>query len=423
VITYTRIGCVIVFKLYLKEKFMEQVTNLESNEVKQQRPTRRFGNHIPNKYSVINPAENPVFNQFANIAGLDISLGASISFYINKLDHNQFSELLETLPDTNAKKQFSKPQQRNRPLNWLYAISFASQGKKPCVTLSKSIETYNGFEIDKDGKRIITFGYTDLTFDFSKLPLVKAEDGAPAYPYGIMFFSDIYNDYDNYNAVISCIPDRKNDISRCNFIRPVDFDHRGPLHCSGKFKMNGNYIIFYVANEIEKQEDTFLPDVTIINIPVTVFRDHKQGYVIKETDVCNIKKRSTCVVSFVEHIIDIFKFYGVTNVQFIGEIIHAFGYDPLEYNYPPSLGDERSYYYGGNKVHMGSKENNSRHNKPFMMRGNNIFNYLDEVNKKDNAKIILPAPTEDTSSEARNKKFDKKGKGTKRPPPKGGGFL
>jgi hypothetical protein len=62
---------------------------------------------------------------------------------------------------------------------------------------------------------------------------------------------------------------------------------------------------------------------------------------------------------------------------------------------------------------MGSKENNSRHNKPFMMRGNNIFNYLDEVNKKDNAKIILPAPTENSSPESKTKKFDKKAKGNK----------
>jgi hypothetical protein len=391
--------------LCFKEKFMEQVASLETRDLKMQRPNRRFGNHVPNRYLTINPVDNPVFNQFSNLAGLNISLGSSVSFYVNKLDHNQFSELLESLPDTNSKKRINKSQQKDKPLNWINAISFTPQGKKPCLPIEESINIYNGFDIDKDGRRIISYGYADLTFDFSKLPLVKAKDGYPAYPFGIMFFSDLYNNYDNYSVVISCIPERKNDVSRCSYIYPVDFFHKGPVHCSGKFKTNGNYIIFYVANEIEKQESALFPDVTIINIPVTVFRDHKQGHIIKETGICNIRKGSTCVSSFVDHIVDILKYYGVTDVQFIGEIIHASGYDPVEYNYPPSLGDERSYYYGGNKVRMGSKENHLRHTKSFAQNNSkNVFSYLNAINEKNNAKIVVKAPLPDSDKKGKTKK-------------------
>jgi hypothetical protein len=367
-------------------------------------PNRKFGSKVPNKYQVINPRNNAIFNQLSNIAGLDITLGVNLCFYVNKLNHNQLDSLLNTISDPSAKQRVTKTQQKNKPVNWISAISYASQGKNPCDILTESINTYNAFEIDKEGKKVNSYGFANLTFDFSKLPLIKAEDGAPAYPFGIFFFSDIYNNYDNYNAVISCIPNLKNEVSECPYIKPIDFDVRGPVYCNGNFRMNGNFVIFYVTNEIEKQEGEFYPDVTIINIPVIAFRDFKTRYLIKEAAVCQIKKGSTCVSSFIDYICkEIFSFYGVKDNQFIGEVIHAFGYDAEKYNYPLSTSNGSKMYYGGNHVHMGSKVNQLRHDKPFGYNKTNLFNYLDEINKKSNTKIILTTPDSQPSPDGEKK--------------------
>jgi hypothetical protein len=139
-------------------------------------------------------------------------------------------------------------------------------------------------------------------------------------------------------------------------------------------------VIFYVAREIEKQEDVFFPDITIVNIPVATIRKRDNGYLVDRTGVTGILKGNNCVSDIVLYLKGIFDFYQVSDNQFIGEIIHAAGYDPIEYGYPPSAGDPRSSYYGGNHAHLGTKGNGFRYEHPTFPKNNNIFNYLEEIN-------------------------------------------
>jgi hypothetical protein len=378
---------------------MEQVTQQTSYEAsdgrnRQRFPNRKFGNRIPNRFQTINPSENLIYNQLSAAGGLNINLGADVSFYVNKLSYGQFQEVLNSLPDPNAKKKVNRLQKFDKPINWVSTISYSDRGKRPCEPIEDSIAIYQSMDIDSDAKRIISYGYADLTFDFSRLNLLQAQDGYPEYPFGIIFFSDLRNEYNDYNAVISCIPERRNTAAGCSFIHPIDISRQGPVHCDGKFRQYGNFIIFYVDNEIEKREGIYYPDITVISIPVSVFRDHKQGHIIKETGICSLKKGSICISDIIEYLIrEIFVFYGVSNNQFIGEVIHAFGYDPVKYNYPPSLGDERSRYYGGNTAHVGTKSNGFRKETPFR-KGNNLFNYLDEITKKDNTFVVTTSTKE-----------------------------
>jgi hypothetical protein len=365
----------------------------------------RFGNHrVPNQYSPINLANNAIYNQLGLEAGLDIALGVNMCFYVNKLDHRQSSDLITSFPNNTLK---GGKKQDIKPANWLSATSYSSFGKNPSDIFTESIDLYNSFDIEQEAKRIASYGISTLAMDFSKLPLLKeAKDGWPAYPFGIMFFSDLNNGFDSFNATISTIPERRKDVSRYPYIMPINYDSRGKASCTGKYRIRGNFIIFYVTKEIEKQEGLFFPDVTIINVPVSLMRESKENWhIIKSVYACNIKKASNCVLTgFVEYIVQhIFGFYGFTDAQPIAEIIHAFGYDPMDYSYPPSASDERSKYYGGNHVHVGTRSNFTRREKP-VDHNTNIFNYLNEINKKNETSIIVSAKKEPDNTKRRDKK-------------------
>jgi hypothetical protein len=382
----------------------------------------RYGN-IPNKFSVINPTENAVFNEYAEKADLAIDLGANVCFYVNKLDHTQFEKFVDSIPDKetnmNLKNKLDQKMKNNAAINWISTISFTPHGKYPCESLKDSMAIYSSFDIDAEAKRMSSYGLVKVSFDFSKLPLVKADDGAPFYPFGIFFFSDMYNQYDDYQAVISCLNNRRRDVSNCSYLKPIDFKCEGPVTCTGKFKYKGSFVIFFVANEIEKQEGVFYPDVTIIDIPVAAFRE--QTATIKTTGICSIQKASNCVYDFVNHVVkDVFSFFGVKDQNYMGEVVHAFGYNPLDYNFPPSNGDDKARYYGGNHVHSGNGHDGkfNKYEKPFNRR-NNLFNYLSEVSTKKED-IVIPAKEEapvDTPPEKKQtsnpKKRNNRGNGKK----------
>jgi hypothetical protein len=359
----------------------------------------RVGNRIPNRYTVINQANNQIYNSLVNGAGLNISLGANVCFYTNKLNNNQFTSLLDSIFDPATKKEVSDSQRNKRAINWISTTAFTDQGKNPCDSMREAIFKYNNFNLDYEGKRISSYGIAELRLDFSRLPIIK-EGGCSVYPYGCFFFSDLSNGYDNYVASISCVQERINDVMNYKYIKPVPFDSQdGIISCAGKFRTQGNFIIFYVANEIEKQEDQFYPDITIINITVGCAREQKSPYIVKESFVCNIRKGSNCVGNIIDYITrDIFSFYGVNDLQFCGEIIHAFGFDPLEYSFPPSLGDERSrhYIYENNPSPMNTAGHNYRHTKPFTVK-TNLFSYLDSINKKNEVNIVLHQNDENKS--------------------------
>jgi hypothetical protein len=387
----------------------------------------RYGN-IPNKFSVINPNENAVYNEYVAKAGLQIALGANVCFYVNKLNHAQFEQFVESIPDketnTNLKNKLDQKMRNNAAINWISTLSFTPQGKYPCASLKDSMAIYSSFDIEAEAKRISSYGMAKVTFDFSQLPLLKADDGAPFYPYGIFFFSDMHNEYDDYQAVISCLGNRRRDVTKCTYLKPIDFAHEGPVTCTGKFRNKGSFVIFFVANEIEKQEGVFYPDVTIIDIPVAVFRE--PSATIKTTGICNIQKGSNCVTDFVNHVVkDLFSYYGVRDQFYMGEIVHAFGYNPLDYNFPPSSGDDKSRYYGENHAHFGQNREGkyNKYDKPFNYR-NNLFNYLNEVNAKRDDTLVseqdapvdeVPPPVK-TPPPHQNSKKNNKGKGGNRKP-------
>jgi hypothetical protein len=383
---------------------MDQNKNLASNgEAKNQ---GRFTHRVPNHYSPINLANNSIYNQLGLEAGLNINLGASMCFYVNKLDINQLNKLFASFPNNAAKTD--RKQDKFKTLNWLSTTSYAPLGKNPSDVFKDSMELYNSFDIEREGKRITSYGLASVSMDFSKLPLVKSEDGFAAYPFGILFFSDLNNGFDSFNAAISTIPERRKDAQKCPYIAPINYDYRGQASCVGKYRLRGNFVIFYVSKEIEKQAGKFCPDINIINIPVGVVRDQKDWHIIKSTYACNIKRTSNCVMtSFIEYIVrDIFGFYGFTDAQPIAEIINAFGYDPIEYNYPPSISDEKSKYYGGNHVHISLSRNNfSRSEKPFD-RNANLFSYLNAISKDSEIDIAVSAPKKekDTSAKGKEKK-------------------
>jgi hypothetical protein len=355
----------------------------------------RFRDRIPNRYVVINPGTNPTYNQLVNLADLDVLLGSHVCFYVNKLDHRQFDDLLATIPDPATRQWVMRNQKTKRNINWLSATSYVPMGKNPCEPVAESIDLYNGFNLDQEGKRISLYGISELSIDFSKLPLVLSkEDNSPLYPFGIIFFSDLTNGFDDYSATVSSLPERVNEISHYKYIHPVSDDIKGIVTCKGKFRYRGNFIVFYVTNEIEREENVFYPDVTIVNISVGSYREQRGNYsFIKETGITNIRKGSDCVESIVEYITKkIFSYYEVKDQQFTAEIVHGFGFDPVSFGLPPSIGDERShYYYGGNHVHMNSKGYHSRHEKPHSSKPN-IFDYLKEIGSKE-TNIVLPPVT------------------------------
>jgi hypothetical protein len=371
------------------------------------------GHRTSNRNQPINLANNAIYNQLELEADLKLSLGVSMCFYVNKLNHKQLDDLIESFPDNSFKP--SDKRHGDRPINWFSTISYSPDGKRPSDIFKESINIYDSFELEKESKRVNSYGVATLSMDFSKLPLFQfqSDDGALTYPFGILFFSDLNNTFDNFKAVISTMSDRKRDAQKCPYITPVQYDHRGKVSCTGKFRLRGNFIVFYTTNEIEKQENQFFPDITIINIPVSISRDQKNWNNVNSTYAYNIRRMSNCVVDFVEYIIkDIFGFYGFTDPQPLGEIIHAFGYDPVEYNYPPSISDERSKYYGGNRVVMGTKGNFSkREQSPYPPR-TDLFSYLNEKDKKQEVNVVIsPIKSEAGGKESQqaNKKRDKKG--------------
>jgi hypothetical protein len=353
----------------------------------------RFGERIPNRYVVIKPENSQVYTQLASAAGLNVQLGAHVCFNTNKLDYAQFGNLMDTIPESQSKRWALKNKKFGKTVNWVSATAFTQAGKTPCDPLKESIDLYTGLEIDQEGKRITSYGSAELKIDFSKLPLALFDDGFPAYPFGCFFFSDLANGYDDYSAAISCLPDRIRDVSHYKYIKAFPFDSNEPVSCQGKFRQSGNFILFYAANAIEKEEGIFYPDVTIVNITVCCFREKVPPYIVKETAVCNIRKMSSCVKDVTDFISgDIFSFYEVKDHQFCGEICHAFGSDPIEYNFPPSIGDERSRFYGGNHAHMASKGHNARHEKSYGYKPNrNLWSYLQEINSKNEANILISA--------------------------------
>jgi hypothetical protein len=292
------------------------------------------------------------------------------------------------------KKRVNNSQRDKRNINWFSATAFTASGKDPCESMVESINLYNSFNLDQESKRVASYGVVEMRIDFSKLSLLLSkEDGYPFYPFGIIFFSDLDNKYDNYLATVSCIPDRIEHVLRYKYIKPVSFtDTNLFFSCRGKFRYRGNFIIFYVSKEIEREEGVFYPDVNIISVSVGTIRDTANRLVINETGVTDIKKGSTCVSDFSLHLVkDIFSFYGVKDNQFSSELIHAFGLDPVELGLPPSLSDDRSRYYGNRVVHMASKGHYARHEKQFGAK-TNIFSYLNEINNKNEENVILSPP-------------------------------
>jgi hypothetical protein len=362
----------------------------------------RFGNRIPNRYTTgtIDPSNFPVYNQLATIANLEISLGSHVCFYTNKLNHKQFDDLMATISDPSTRRYVNNSQKNKKAINWLSTTAYTPQGKKPCESMVESINLYNAFDLDQESKKITSYGIAELQIDFSKLNLVPSkEDGLPLHPFGIIFFSDITNGYDDYSATISCMPERINDVLHYKFINPISLDVKDTIYCRGKFRYGGNFIVFYVDNEIEREEGKLYPDVTMVNVSVSCFRDQRNRAVIKETGVTSVKKGSNCVADAIDHLIkDVFSFYRVTDQQFIGEIVHAFGLDPVELGLPPSLGDERSRYYNGNHAHMSSKGHHARHEKQPSFKSN-IFDYLKEINARNEENVVLEMPPKDTSKD------------------------
>jgi hypothetical protein len=371
--------------------------NRNLNAADSKRRQGYYGGHrgVVNQYAPIHLANNTIYNQLGLEIDLHIDLGANICLYVNQLNYQQLSELIASFPNDAIKPSDKK---QDRPINWLAASSFSQFGKNPMEVFKDAIALYDSFDIEKESKRKSSYGITSVSMNFAKLPLVKAkEDGLPAYPFGILFFSDL----NNFNATISTISDRKKDVAKCPYINPVSYDYRGTVSCTGKYRLRGNYIIFYVNKEIEKQEGLSSPDVTIISIPVSASRDQKDWTIIKSTFACNIKRANNCIYNFIDYIVkDICGFYGLTDPQSIAEIIHAFGYEPVDYGYPPSISDEQSKYYGGNHVHMGTRNNLSREKplSPYNYK-KDIFSYLSEINKKNEASIVVPASPKEGEDE------------------------
>jgi hypothetical protein len=184
--------------------------------------------------------------------------------------------------------------------------------------------------------------------------------------------------------------ERRQDSQLWNLITNMSYSHKGNFSCTGKFRYEGNFIIFYAQTEIEKGEGCFMPNVTTVHIPVRSTRRHDETRLIERTGITGVKKRTECVAGLADYLKGIFEFYQVSNNQYMGEILHAIGYDPVKYGYPPSAGDERSSYYGGNRAHLGPKGNGMRYDKTqSFQRSNNLFSYLDEVNRRDVVKVSV----------------------------------
>jgi hypothetical protein len=361
----------------------------QKNARYQDRGNRREGFRNPitkgrGPASFINLIENnnKVYKELRDVLNLEVQLGVNACFYVNKLNHSQFNSLVETIPDDNLKDTISDKLKSGKQVNWISTSFFSENGIAPCDELKRSIETYNSFELDDSSRRMGIYGEASISVDFSKLDLIKASDGFPLYPFGVMFFSDSYSSYDKCSLTVSTADNRMDDASRCHYINPISYS-QGAAVCSGKFRYSGNFIIFYVDKDIEKLEGAYYPDITIINIPVATARRHDDKRLIERTGITGVLKGNSCVSDIIMHLKGVFDFYHVEDKQLIGEIIHAVGYDPVKYNYPPSVSDPRSSYYGGNRARLGSKGNDYRFEKasPGFNRPPNIFSYLESINQ------------------------------------------
>jgi hypothetical protein len=324
---------------------------------------------------------------------LKLQLGANACFYVNKLNHVQFDDLVETIPDKSIKAKLNNKLQSGKQVNWISTSVLSNTGLAPCEELKDAFEIYKGFELDDQSKKVGLYGEVSLSVNFSKLDLVKdGPEGEPAYPFGILFFSDSFSSYDKYNAVISTLDVRRHDASSCHYVNPVSYAMKSNVVCSGKFRYSGSFIIFYVTNEIEKQAGMFYPEITIVSIPVATIRKRDESKTIERTGITGVHKRNNCTSDLIFYLKGIFDYYHVEDHQYIGEVIHAMGYDPIEYGYPPSLGDSRSSYYGGNHIHLGgSRGNGARYERPEnkFARGSGIFSYLEEINQKNIIKTSI----------------------------------
>jgi hypothetical protein len=333
----------------------------------------------------IHPSNNSNYTKLVEEADFEYSLGATSCFYVNKLSYLQMNELALALDATKVNPKIANKQKNNSSVNWISASTFTKDGQDPCALFKDALNIYNEFDIDE--KRIAAYGSASISLNLGKLPLLRDENDIPYYHAGIFFFSDIHNASDNCAATITVAEERYEHAKRCRSIHPIYFSEIndiGNVSCGGNFRNRGDFIIFYASKDIIKGPELFNPDVTIINIPVITIRDRNDFNKIKATKIAGFNKRSICVSDVIQTIVcDIFTYYHADN-QFVGEVIHAFGDDPVKYNFAPSKSDDRHIYYG-KSVHVNDK---NRTPQPSTFRHSTVFSYLDEINRNSDIKVV-----------------------------------
>lgn len=222
-----------------------------------------------------------------------VQLGAKHCFYVGKLDYTALDSLAKDL-GINATEDARKQ-------TWWVNQSFSENGWQPGKDIETAIKNYKA--LNGEENRINIYGDVKLTFDFSKLNLLRDDQGNIKYPCGVLFFGDSRNIKDMMSGTISCTTEAVDTLANDRnaiYASMADIEN---VSIEGIFRTYGHCILFYVNNEIEKEQGKFYPEITTIEFDTFVARDIQQWGMIRKCSVNDANKTVVCENNLVDYVL------------------------------------------------------------------------------------------------------------------------
>ena len=276
-------------------------------------------------YNKVNrPKENPIINKLREDGVIkNISLGAKYCLPTNKLNYEQISEIKALLGEESSDHAWKTLSMSES--GWLaFNIDIKDADK-----IKPALDKYREYSGEVEDLFISGYGEISFEIDYSKLNMFMEPDtGNIYYPYGAFFFSDNKTLVNQFAASVACLPYKYQKIKNKRYISPITSDNWTSASITGSFTRRGHLVIFYVAEDIEKEPNKFHPVVSCIDIEVVAVKNYKTSE-IEHVYIGQVSQTSKCVPDNIEYLVkNVYGKYAIpshASAQFMSDYIFSIG--------------------------------------------------------------------------------------------------